>query len=115
MRKNFGNKSLFIQVNERFNLEKEENIIKTEKRLNTLPQKEEKYDIEIKLKDIKEANEEYYYYAETDSFLKDKKVKLEKRMEGLVEKYKAMGNKRIYDIIKEESLQKKLNAYRKIN
>ena len=36
-------------------------------------------------------------------------------MEGLVEKYKAMGNKRIYDIIKEESLQKKLNAYRKIN
>ena len=106
MKETFDNKSLSIQVNERFNLEKEENVIRTEKRLNTLSQKKEKYDIEIKLKDIKEANEEYYYYTETDSFLKDKKVKLEKRMEGLVEKYKAMGNKRIYDIIKEESLQK---------
>ena len=120
MKETFDKKSFTIQKSERFNLRKEENISTKKERLETLPEKEKGNDIDLNLLNKlirnhspKKPTELELYDEETKSLLKEKKIRLEKRMGGLIENYKKMGNKGIYDIIKIESNEKKLNYLKK--
>ena len=122
MKETFDKKSFTIQKSERFNLRKEGNISTKKERLETLQEKEKGNDIDLNLLNKlirnhspKKPTELELYDEETKSLLKEKKIRLDKRMGGLIENYKKMGNKGIYDIIKIESNEKKLNYLKKIN